>query len=328
MNGLSVLALLALPIGAIASASSQDPATIEQAAAETVLVQLGQLDQRLSVPVAIGNSKPYNFVIDTGAERTVVSRQLASVLGLAPSGRIQVTSMTERSLVDTVIVPELFIRSIGQRHTIRAPALEASNIGAPGLLGIDTLQKHRVVIDFERNEMAVMPSQPRRRATPTDPDEIVVVARSKFGQLIVTDAYYGNMPIKVVLDTGSQVSVGNSALRKRVRARKGQVQITEITSVTGGKANVDYMMVPDIKLGNIRFGAMPVAFTDAAPFTYFGLANKPAMLLGMDSLREFRRVEIDFPNRQVRFLLPKGAERRARDSFGSMAALSTLSRRT
>ena len=38
---------------------------------------LGFDDSRMTVPVSIGASGPYRFIIDTGAERTVVSRELA-----------------------------------------------------------------------------------------------------------------------------------------------------------------------------------------------------------------------------------------------------------
>ncbi|MEI9853097.1 MAG: hypothetical protein WDN24_22160 [Sphingomonas sp.] len=40
--------------------------------------------------------------------------------------------MTGRSRVNTVIVPGLSIESIGQLHTIQAPALEARYLGAAG----------------------------------------------------------------------------------------------------------------------------------------------------------------------------------------------------
>jgi hypothetical protein len=47
-----------------------------------------------------------------------------------------------------------------------------------------------------------------------------------------------------------------------------------------------------------------VAFADAHPFKRFGLLDRPAMLLGMDTLRVFHRVSVDFAQRKVRFLLP------------------------
>ncbi|MEI9853098.1 MAG: aspartyl protease family protein [Sphingomonas sp.] len=56
---------------------------------EGTLLDLGQLDDRLTVAVAVGSSGPYNFIIDTGAERTVVSRELAGQLGLAAGAPVR-----------------------------------------------------------------------------------------------------------------------------------------------------------------------------------------------------------------------------------------------
>jgi predicted aspartyl protease len=300
--------LLALPLTSAAGARDmlQDPSAVaEDAPVDGTLLTFGEQDQRLTVPVAVGTSGPYNFIIDTGAERTVVSRELAGALNLAPGLPVNMTSMTGRSTVNTVIVPGLSIESIGELHTIVAPALDARNLGASGLLGIDTLRKNMVSIDFETGIMTVHKSERHRKAVSQNPDEIVVTARSAFGQLIVTDAFWGDTRIQVVLDTGSQVSMGNSALRRRDGMKAEQVHKIELTSVTGAKLIADYTLVPRVKIGDVLFQSLPVAFYDVAPFKKFGLENKPALMLGMDALRSFRKVEIDFPNRQVRFLVPR-----------------------
>jgi predicted aspartyl protease len=305
------LLLLLLPIGVAADAREprQDPELIAlETALEGTLVDLGVLDARLTVPVAVDTRGPFNFIIDTGAERTVVSRELAGSLRLAPSRPVRLTSMTGTTQVNTVLVPQLMIPSVGEHHSIIAPALGARDLGAMGLLGIDTLQNHQVTIDFERGTMAVRPSEKRKRRTSYYKGEIVVTAKSLFGQLIVTDAYYENTRIQVVLDTGAQVSMGNSALRRRI-GRRLKTQPIQITSVTGDTAMADYTNVAGIKVGDVTFGSMPIAFADVAPFERFGLDKRPAVLLGMDALRSFRRVEIDFPNRQVRFLMPTAALR-------------------
>jgi predicted aspartyl protease len=316
MNRLAVLLLL--PLAATAGAHDlqnpvpatpppQDPALTMPSPedVEATLLALGEMDKRLTVPVAVGTSGPYNFIIDTGAERTVIARELAGSLKLGASSPVVITSMTGRDTVGTVIVPGLSIKSIGEQHTIIAPALEARNLGALGLLGIDTLRNHQVTIDFEKGTMAVRPSVKRKSGARRDPDEIVVTAKNVFGQLIVTDAYYGATRIQVVLDTGSQVTMGNSALRKRVGRDAARAQKIQLTSVTGGQTVADYSTVPDIIVGKVKFGALPVAFADVTPFERFGLVRRPALLLGMDALRAFRRVDIDFPNRQVRFLMPE-----------------------
>lgn len=310
------LLLLTLPIeapGGTPPAPAQDPELITpESVMEATLLTLGEIDQRLTVPVAVNARGPYNFIIDTGAERTVVSRELANSLRLSAGNPVTLLSMTGRSRVDTVLVPDLKIKSIGVQHSMVAPKLEARNLGAVGLLGIDTLRDHQVSIDFDRGTMEVRKSERRPRFRRAARDEIVVTAKSLFGQLIVTDAYYGNTRIQVVLDTGSQVSMGNSALRKRV-ARTRKTQPIELTDVTGDKTFADYTTVPNIKVGDVLFGSMPVAFADVAPFERFGLTKRPALLLGMDALRSFRRVDIDFPNRQVRFLMPKSTPSRLQE---------------
>jgi predicted aspartyl protease len=305
------LLFLLLPLAAVADAhdlpGGQDPAIAQSPvvdAADTKLLPFDETDTRLTVPVAVGSAGPYNFIIDTGAERTVVSRELAGALGLAAGAPITLTSMTERSQVGTVIVPQLQIQSIGKLHTIIAPALDRRNIGAAGLLGIDTLADHKVAIDFETGIMSVSKSE-RRTARPVDSEEIVVTARSRYGQLIVTDAFYGTTRIQVVLDTGAQVSMGNLAFYRRVARKTKDMQFIRLTSVTGGHTDAQYTLVPDVKVGNVQFDFLPVAFADAVPFRRFGLTKRPAILLGMDALRSFRHVEIDFPNRQVRFRMFK-----------------------
>ncbi|WP_066799227.1 retroviral-like aspartic protease family protein [Sphingomonas soli] len=304
---------LLLPLGAAAGGHDgrQDPDMISsENMVDAMLVTLGELDKRLTVPVVVGGRGPYNFIIDTGAERTVVSRELAGSLRLTPGKPVTLTSMTGRSVVDTVVVPDLSIKSIGQLHTVTAPSLGARDLGAAGLLGIDTLSKHAVSIDFEKGTMAVRPSSKKDRDRTNGSNEIIVTAKSLFGQLIVTDAYYGHTRVQVVLDTGSQVTMGNMALRKRIgRARMKKAVQIELTSVTGGKMEADYTAVPDIRVGRLTFGEMPIAFADLAPFHRFGLTKRPALLLGMDALHAFQRVEIDFPNRQVRFVMKKVRER-------------------
>lgn len=296
------LALLVLAAPGAAS-FNQDPPPLS----DIDVLKLVSQDDRMTVPVEIGHGGqiggPWNFIIDTGAQRTVISRELANVLKL-PRGRdVMLTAMTGRSLVTTAVIPSLKVGMFGGRE-IEAPALAARHLGAPGLLGIDTLQGHKVSIDFERQTMAVSPSEKRKRSRPAaGADEIVVQAKSYLGQLVVGDATYRGTPIRVVLDTGTAVSIGNGAL-KRLVARGGGERL-EITSVTGEAMQVGYTQLDQVGFGGLTINNLPVAFAAAAPFERFKLDKRPALLLGMDALALFRRVDIDFANRELRLLKPK-----------------------
>ena len=272
---------------------------------ESVLL-LGDVATRMTVPVRIGPRGPWPFVIDTGAERTVVARELAGVLGLASGGDVRVMTMTGTSTVGTTLVPGLTVSTIRQ-GTIRAPALAARNMGALGMLGIDVLQGHKVRIDFDRSEMTLQPSVKRRSVARGTADEIVVVARSLYGQLIVTDAHWRGIRIAVVIDTGSPVSIGNTALRTAIGKRATPVGLISVISATGETLDADGFAVDEVSLGGIGFSNVPIAFAEVAPFRRFGIDRKPALILGMDLLRLFRVVQIDFANREIRFTVPRWA---------------------
>ena len=263
---------------------------------------------RMTVPVTIGASGPYRFIVDTGAERTVISRELAGTLGLAPGRNVRVTAMTGVSSVGTVVIPMITVGTITGAK-IEAPAFEYRHLGALGMLGIDTLQEHAVTIDFDNKVMTVTPSSKVKKTQRAAPDEIIVHAKNLFGQLVVTDAFYRGRRIRVIVDTGSVVSMGNLALKKQV-SRRSPLKSISLLSVTGEFLQADYTQIDQVKLAGVDIANLPVAFADAAPFKHFGLTDRPALLLGMDALRLFRRVRIDFPNREVRFLLPRDAVRR------------------
>ena len=303
---------LLLAAGTAAAQQEGAPPAAVAAPADTITdtaLLLGASQNRMTVPVSIDTRGPWPFVIDTGAERTVVSRQLAASLGLAAGPMLRVVAMTGPSATPSVIVPGLAVSTLAQ-PTITAPALEAGNIGAAGILGIDTLQGHSIDIDFDASAMTVHPSRKRRVVAGTRGDEIIVVARSLFGQLIVTDARWRGRRIAVVIDTGSSMTVGNPALLRMMAGRARPIGPTSALSVTGQTLQAQAFMVDDITIGGIGFANVPVAIADAAPFHRFALEKRPALMLGMDTMRLFRRVRIDFANRDVEFTLPRGEGRR------------------
>lgn len=263
---------------------------------------------RMTVPVSIDGRGPYRFIVDTGAERTVIARELARHLDLDPGRQARVHSMTEVSDIGTVVIPELQVG--GKRvRDIHAPALSRHNLGAEGMLGVDTLKSQRVSFDFTRNEMTIVPSSKTERRW-ADGD-IVVTGKSLYGHLVLVDAAVEGQKVWVIIDTGSQVTVGNSALRRKLekKGRLGANFPMQLTSVTGGTVLADRSVVKRIGLGGMDIEDMPIAFADVHPFKKLGLTNRPAILLGMDALMLFDRVSVDFANRRVRMLAKPRADR-------------------
>ncbi len=273
--------------------------------------------ERMTVPVSIDGRGPYSFLVDTGAQRTVIASELARDLRLDAGPQARVHSMSEVSDIATVLISALEVGGKKVRD-IRAPALARRNLGAEGMLGVDSLRSQRVFFDFVRQQMTITPSRRREQAWPKD--TIVVTGRSRFGHLVLIDASVDGQKVWVVIDTGSQVTVGNSALRRKLalKGRLGAMTPLELLSVTGGRIMTDATIVKLIKIGGMEVRGMPIAFADVHPFRQLKLNDRPAILLGMDVLSLFERVSVDFANRRVRLLAPensslRGEQRMARN---------------
>jgi predicted aspartyl protease len=284
-------------------APAGDDAAASDAAAKTLALEADR-NERMTVPVSLGASGPYSFIVDTGAERTVIARELAVRLALGEGGKVKVHSMTEVSDIETVIIPALEVGG-NELRGVHAPELDRSNLGAEGMRGIDALQSQRVSFDFKRKLMTVVPS--RRIEEHWTDDAIVVVGKRLYGQLVLVDASVEGQKVMVIVDTGAQISVGNTALRHKLehRHRLAETHPVEMLSVTGGRITADATLIKSIRLGGITIQNLPIAFADVHPFRKLQLMDRPAILLGMDALRLFDRVSVDFANRRVR-LLPAG----------------------
>ncbi|MBV8908396.1 MAG: aspartyl protease family protein [Sphingomonas sp.] len=263
-------------------------------------------DDRMTVPVRLAGAGPYQFLVDTGADRTAVSRQLVTRLKLPSSGGVELHSLSGVSNVGTAKIEN--VQLTRTPATIDAAVLDGSNMGADGIVGVDLLSSQRIQFDFEKQTMSIVPS-----ASPEPVDDrgsIVVRAKRKNGRLVITDAVANDERLTVVLDTGSQITVGNQALR-RALIGDNLVDIdksVELESVTGQKVTGDYMFIKQLTIGGVGLTNLAVVFTDAHTFKQLGLDKRPALLLGMNAIRAFKRVSIDFANRKLRVVLPEHSE--------------------
>ena len=306
VSGIAALAL-AFP----ASSQSPLPPPVPDAApsGDRYDLDLGHNRSRLTVPVSVDGQGPFNFVIDTGAERTVIASSLAQRLRLAPGEGVTMHSMSGVDFVPTVVIPRLSVSDKKTVMDIQAPALKEQHLGAIGMLGVDSLQAQRVTFDFKNSRMSVMPSKEARKKHHYG-DAIVVTARSRFGRLVLVDAKLDGQKVWVVIDTGSEVSVGNSVLRAKLEKRKRlkETEPVEMMSVTGERIMADYTHADELVLSGVTVKDMPIAFADVAPFEKLDLTDKPALLLGMDALSAFSTVSVDFAERKVRFITSQPGE--------------------
>ncbi|MBV9528282.1 aspartyl protease family protein [Sphingomonas sp.] len=267
-------------------------------------VKAREIDTRLDVGVFINGRGPYHFVVDSGADSSAVGLRIAHDLQLPLGTPVIINGMTSRDLVDRVKLNQLTVGSTTV-NDLEVPALRESDLGGDGLIGIDALVQQRLMMDFDTHTIRVEDARIPERIDPYLPGEIVVVAKRRRGQLILTQVRADRYQLDAVIDTGSEITIGNLALRDKLIRRGAKFWTVQAIGVTGVRVNLELARVDELQLGPVLLSDVPIAFADVPPFKLFGLSNGPALLLGTDILQSFRRVSLDFRSRRIRFQLKR-----------------------
>ncbi|MDP9422024.1 MAG: retroviral-like aspartic protease family protein [Pseudomonadota bacterium] len=260
------------------------------------------VNTRMTVEVKVNGRGPYRFLVDSGADTSVVGLRIARDLQLPLGTPVTLHGMTASAIVNRVKVDQLQLGS-STIHELELPALKEQDLGGEGMIGIDALVEQRLMMDFEKR---VIKAEDARQPAQLLDGEIVVRARRQRGQLILTQVRAAGLPLEAVVDTGSEITIGNLKLRdKLIKGNRDKFVTIAATGVTGVTIDLQVARIGELKLGSVTLKNVPIAFADAPPFTVFGLEDEPALLLGTDLLETFRRVSLDFRSRKVRFQLRK-----------------------
>jgi hypothetical protein len=281
-----------------------------------------KIETRLSVDVLVNGRGPYRFIVDSGADTSVVGVRIAKDLQLPLATPVILDGMTARNVVDRVRVGQLTVGST-TFDDLELPALREVDVGGDGMIGIDALVQQRLMMDFEKHLIKVEDARiPEQHFA----DEIVITAKRQRGQLILTHVKAAGYELDAIIDTGSEITIGNLALRDKLMSRNLNKDWTiATTGVTGKTVDLQLGSLRELHVGSIVLRDIPIAFADVPPFKVFGLADKPALLLGTDILENFKRVSLDFAARKVRFQLRRCGMQVVSMGTSPVSSLSSLS---
>lgn len=308
--------LVPMPLAAETPASpavppqSSSAASLLEPRAEVIALEQ-ERHTRFTLPVLVEGSGPFAFLIDTGSQATAVTDNVRTAANLAPAGTVVVVGMASRREVELASVGRIDFGA-NSFTNFAAPVLAREHVGADGIIGLDALQDLRVLIDFRAQTIAL------EDATAKDNRkgyEIVVRAREKLGQLLITDALVEGVRATVIIDTGAQSSLGNLALRTRIRAKRAQEVIT--TDVNGVDIMGELAFVRSLTIEGLSLSDVPLTFADTPAFEALGLSDVPTLAIGMQHLALFDRVAIDFSRQRILFDVPADVARALRNARGA-----------
>lgn len=299
MKTVSGIICVAALLPALASAAQTPAQATKSDPANMLFAAPTQMDRvgRIVVPVWIDGKGPFRFLVDTGADGSLVSAALAHTLQLAPSRMpaevVEGTTGTEQ--MPCVTIDSLRIGSI-TKHNVRMPVSPSPVMtGLDGILGMAGFGSVRVLVEFRHNVVAIDRS---RRDLPNDFLNIPAVRTA--GGLLVVPARVGDIRVAAVIDTGAAQTLGNTALRRALlREAAAKAQDTRIYGVTTQVSNGGLARSPTVYLGPAEVSGLAIAYSDIPIFKLWHLDTQPALIIGMDALGAVDALVLDYPHDRI-----------------------------
>jgi aspartyl protease len=258
---------------------------------------------RVMVPVLINGQGPFRFIVDTGANHSTISPRLVRLLGLTPAATatVMVDGITGSAQTTFVEVKQMQT-GVLEFGTTLLPVVGATVMAdADGILGAAGLEDQSLLIDFLRNRVEVA-----HRVDYLSRSQSTRIHAIRQGEgLMALDVIIGKIPVRAIIDTGSERSLGNQALRNALgdpRRPGGVVKLTSIYGATETVETGEIRRAPSIVINSsnpVRINDVSIIYGDFHIFTVWGLVDQPAMVLGMDVLGTVASLSIDFKNQDV-----------------------------
>lgn len=280
-------------------------------AAPTHLDRVG----RIVVPVWINGKGPYRFLVDTGADGSLVSSRLVRALGLVADGtpEEQVQGTTGIEQMPCVTIDTLRIGAI-TKHNVRMPVSGSPVMtGLDGILGMAGFGEVRVMVDFQHNKVAIDRTS---RGLPSD--FLDIRAERTSGGLLVIPARVGGVEVAAVLDTGATETMGNAALREALlRDAARNATQARIYGVTRQVSNGGIAHSPTVYIGAAEIRNLGIVYSDIPIFKIWHLDSQPALIIGMNALGVVDALVLDYPRSTVylRPVPPQGLSVAVEDIF-------------
>jgi predicted aspartyl protease len=254
---------------------------------------------RYTTPVMLNGAGPFAFIVDTGAQASVLMGDTAKRLKLKASGRANVMGASGNQSSGIVSIDD-FRSVVFTRHNesmVLIPNGTVSN--ADGVLGMNVFTSGRIEFGFAKRVLTVGPSAPAPAGFIVQPGSV------QQGSFMVVDVIVDGVPAKAMIDTGGRRTVVNPPLQAALGFQSGDARLLAdepIGGATTQQTRAWKTALGKIVVGGMTFSNPTVTFADLAVFRAMGLDDKPAMIIGIDQFSRLQAMAIDYPRAELQLL--------------------------
>ena len=247
---------------------------------------------------------PFQFVVDTGADHSVIADTTAEALGLSHRSKVSVEGVVRTVAAETVRVRDISFGPIHKKNLV-LPVLPREWLQADGYLGLDMIDRTRVTFDFAKKKLSIDRPMAAQVSLFSRPNEDLIGVSGWHGHLRATNCQVDGVRTVVFIDTGAEISAGNQALFEALNERRPDRYIksktTQISGVTGGFKEGRVVDFGRIRIRDLDFTDGTIVIADIQIFELWELTSRPALLIGMNFLRQFNSVTVDYGLKEYRF---------------------------
>jgi len=252
-------------------------------------------------PVRVNGSGPYLLIVDTAAGASAMFPHLVEALDLDPESGRRV-SVQGASGVKQVPLHRIGpIETAGVRSEgVSAVVLDTSHLFPDGrqesfgILGADFLLDYDVELDFVAGEMRL--AGPAVNA-PADS----LPFENLYGRFLVIPARVNGAEVTAVVDTGARRTLLNWHAAKAAGLEPGDERLVADDAVRGAtpdETEAWSFHAKTLEAGGAKWKKARLGISDLPVFAALGLADQPAMILGVNLLTD-RSLRIDYDEKRL-----------------------------
>ena len=253
--------------------------------------------------VEIAGKGPYRFILDTGASNTNLLPALRKARPDLPLAKAQgpLQGANGAAQVETVSIDRLSYggQTFRDLNAFVLPPSPIDTLGIHGVIGADTLSRYAFEIDMPAKRWSLVATPtPAMLAGMLTPVPLTLDSAKAPRLTVMVDG----KPIPALLDTGARATFINWKAAAMLGYGKADPRLT-----SGGKAlgathssarALKATTASTLTIGNHRWNETKLRVADLPIFVVVGMADGPAMILGMDALSS-RRFVVDYPGKRL-----------------------------
>jgi len=291
---LGVLPALGLAGAASAQTTSSHMATPAAMDINATLDAWVDVYGRPAARVMLNGQGPFSFMVDTGSTTTVLAQRHVAAVGAPITGLATVAGTT--GMAETQVAQMALIEAGAvTRRDVRVAVLPDENLASiDGILGADVFAGKRVVFDIQAKSVRI---ESTLRPTRSTRGTMLSNMNVRRGLLAEIEGKVGNVRAKLMLDTGAQNCIANTALSdalQRAHPRLERIEGMQVFGVTGHVLTGQVIALPRVELRAFSVKDASAVAVDAPIFELWGLKEEPAMIVGMNLLSRLRSFSIDY----------------------------------